>query len=148
MGAGFATPWGEGLFGLTRRRGQRPFEPCDLERFTPYARMANRVVRLRGELAAARRSNTLSRTSLDALALAMITVNDRAQILSQYEPAETVLGRGDGLVASGRIRIGACTQADTNDLRVPIVGEPPRPTFSWTEAPCGSPAAAKRRPIS
>jgi DNA-binding CsgD family transcriptional regulator len=119
MGAGFSTPAGDGLFGLTRKRGDPAFEAQDLERFRPYALMANRVLKLRGELAMAHQSSALARTSLDALALAIVTVDQHGRLVSQNEAAKTVIRRGDGLTARAGV-IGARKQSDLSELHQAI----------------------------
>jgi DNA-binding CsgD family transcriptional regulator len=139
MGAGFSTPQGDGLFALTRRRGDSPFEAQDLERFRPYARMAERVLKLRTELATARRGCALARTSLDALALAIVTVDHHGRLLLQNQAAETVFGRGDGLTARAGL-IGARKQSDLNDLQQAICRATTR------TAPTGGALQISRRP--
>lgn len=116
MGAGFTTPWGDGLFGLLRRCSEPAFSQEDLERFRPYARMAHQVLNLKGELAAARRRDALARTSLDVLGQAIVAVDNLGRLISANEAAEIVLRRADGLVARAG-RVSASLPADASSLR-------------------------------
>jgi DNA-binding CsgD family transcriptional regulator len=98
MGGSFSTPWGEGVVGLHRGATAGPFDAADLERLSVYARDLERLFKVKGELAAARREGAQAKAGLDTLAYGVIVVASDARVLGVNHAGERILRRGDGLV--------------------------------------------------
>jgi DNA-binding CsgD family transcriptional regulator len=97
MGGRFSTSSGDGMLAVHRGAGDKAFEAADLSRLQVYSREFERLFKVRGELAAARRDSANARGALDALAWAIVIVSADARVLSANAAADRVLRRGDGL---------------------------------------------------
>jgi DNA-binding CsgD family transcriptional regulator len=107
MGFSLPAPWGFSLAAVHRSRSQGAFDSEDEAALRPALTHVGRVLRIRGELQAARRETGMAKAALDSLALAMLTVDPQGRLLSYNAAAEAVLRRGNGLV----VRRGALTGA-------------------------------------
>jgi len=120
--------WGQGIVSVQRGRSQQPFDEDDRRRLQLTAKHVERVIRARGEVAAARRLADHANRSLDSLALASITVNGEGLILHANAAAERALRRADRLLArKGRL---ICTSLDTQkrlDLAIQRATSPSDP---------------------
>jgi DNA-binding CsgD family transcriptional regulator len=115
IGGRFDVPWGDGFIGIHRDRRADPFEPDDLDRLLPHTATIARVLKLKGELTAARRGENRAKDALDTLALAICTVDRRGRLLAANGAAETVLARGDGFgLRNGKVTTRS--QADATAL--------------------------------
>lgn len=111
MGICTPAPWGFSLAAVHRGEAQVAFDADEEAAFRPIMDHVGRVLRIRGDLHAARREARLAKGALDSLALAMMTVNRHARLLSHNVAAEDVLRRRDGLVLGGGLLTGATTAA-------------------------------------
>ena len=101
MCAVFSTPWGEGGLGVQRGRTEAPFGDADLATLQGHTRDLGRVLRVRGELAAARRSAQTARDALDVLDLCIMVVCSSGRLMEANAAAAAVLARADGFTSSG-----------------------------------------------
>lgn len=114
-----STRWGQGLMSVNRGRASAPFDGTDAYRLGKVAIQIERVLRARGEIAAAARTERLARGVLDNIALAAITVRTDGKILHSNRAAEIVMERKDGLCGVRNFLKGATHQA-TLDLLAAI----------------------------
>jgi DNA-binding CsgD family transcriptional regulator/PAS domain-containing protein len=96
MGVAVSSDWGDGIIGVNRGRSAGPFEATELARLRPLAKDVGRVLKLRGEIAAARRDEEVSSAALDAMAVAIVIVTWNGRLLEANEAAEAVFERADG----------------------------------------------------
>jgi DNA-binding CsgD family transcriptional regulator len=107
MGTAIESAWGFGTIGLHRGRKAQAFDARDGKRLERVAIHVERVLRARGEIAAARRAASFAQGALDAVGLVAITVQSGGRIFHSNAAAECVLQRGDGLVARNGILTAA-----------------------------------------
>ncbi|MGH6993028.1 MAG: helix-turn-helix transcriptional regulator, partial [Caulobacteraceae bacterium] len=107
LGLFVPAPWGFCNAAVHRGEVQQPFGAEDEEVLRPIVNHLSQVLRIRGDLAAARREARLAKGALDNLALALITVGRGGCVFAQNVAAEILFQRADGLV----IRRGALTGA-------------------------------------
>lgn len=93
-----STRWGQGLMSVNRGRASAPFDGTDAYRLGKVAIHIERVLRARGEIAAAAHAERLASSVLDNIALAAVTVRADGKILHSNYAAEIVLARKDGLL--------------------------------------------------
>lgn len=103
MGIAIRSHHGEGILGVHRGRTQTPFEADDQAELASVIRHFERVLLLRGELAAGRRAAANAQAIIDGLSVAVLTVKADLSVVGSNAAAEAVLKRGDGLT----IRRGA-----------------------------------------
>jgi DNA-binding CsgD family transcriptional regulator len=119
IGVAYSSPWGEGILGVNRGRAAGAFEAADIARLLPHAKALGQVLRLRGEIATARRDKTVSRTVLDAMAVAIAVVDSNGRLLEANDAAEAVFERADGLTLRRRV-VGAAQHLDAVALEAAI----------------------------
>jgi len=98
IGGKFQTGLGSAQVGVHRGKQSASFEREDAARLGARLGDVFQVLRVRGELAAARAEAAHGQTMIDAMGSASITVNREGRILKSNAIAEQVLRRGDGLV--------------------------------------------------
>jgi DNA-binding CsgD family transcriptional regulator len=111
MGGTFVTPYGYGSLGIHRGPRDEPFDQGHVERLRPLTKTIGQVLRLKGEILAARSELDHARDSLDSLALAIATVDTKGQLLVANAAAEEIFCRSDGLV----VRNGVVTARSHSD---------------------------------
>jgi DNA-binding CsgD family transcriptional regulator len=97
MGICIRAPWGFSLAAVHHSESQGAFNAEEKAVLEPVMGHLSRVLRIRGDLHAARRETRLAKGALDSLALAMMIVDRQGRLLSHNLAAEAVLRRGDGL---------------------------------------------------
>lgn len=108
MGICIPAPWGFTLAAVHRSKSQGAFDAADEALLRPIMEHLGRVLRIRGDVADARREARLAKGALDSLAFATLTVDRQGRLLSHNLAAEAVMRNGDGLV----LRRGFLTGAD------------------------------------
>lgn len=104
IGGVFDTPWGRGSVGINRGRSQGEFEQVSVERLVQVGGHLQRMLAIRGELAARRRECGTLRATLDTLGYAALHVRADGRVLALNAAAEGLLRRADGLLlAAGRL---------------------------------------------
>lgn len=111
VGGIFSTSWGHGIIGIHRGRKARPFDHEDLERLRPHTKAIGHVLKIKGQLAAARSREARATSALNMLALAVCTIDGHGRVLSSNTAAENVFHRDDGL----SVRNGVITTRDQSD---------------------------------
>jgi DNA-binding CsgD family transcriptional regulator len=119
MGICIPAPWGFTLAAVHRSESQTAFNAEHEAALRPVMGHLGRVLRLRGDLHAARREAQIAKGTLDSLALALITVDRQGRLLAQNGAAEVVLRQADGLAlrAGG---LAGVTYAATEQLATAI----------------------------
>jgi len=114
-GVGIRSAWGDGVIGTHRGASASPFEEADAKRLGRLLPHMERVLRARGELAAASALSGIAQASLDAVRSAAITLNGNRTVLHHNAAAASVFRRSDGLMMRG-----GCLFADghANDTRL------------------------------
>lgn len=97
-GAVVTSNWGQGLMSVNRGRSESGFDKDDARRLGKVVTHIERVLRARGEIAAAARAERLASSVLDTIGLAAITVRLDGKILHSNHAAEIVMERKDGLL--------------------------------------------------
>jgi DNA-binding CsgD family transcriptional regulator len=97
MGIAIKSRHGEGILGVHRGRTQPCFKVDDQAELAGVLRHFERVLLLRGELAAGRRAAANVQAVIDGLSVAVLSVKADLSVVTANSAAETVLKRGDGL---------------------------------------------------
>jgi DNA-binding CsgD family transcriptional regulator len=142
MCIGIPAPWGFSLAAVHRGKSQAAFNAGEEAAFRPIMDHLNRVLRIRGDLHAARRETRLAKGTLDSLALAVITVDRQGRLLSHNLAAETVLRRADGFtLRRGALtgRTAAAAQRFAEALTRATAAEPSGSWFRIERDPAESP---------
>jgi len=104
LAGAFASPGGNGILGLHRGRHEADFGTSELELLQSHALVLGRVLRLRGEIAAARHEAAMAQSALDGIALAVLVADRDGRLRQSNALGDEVLRRADGLVwRRGRI---------------------------------------------
>jgi DNA-binding CsgD family transcriptional regulator len=103
-GVGVSSPWGTGIVGIHRGRAAGEFEEADVVRLKTLLPDLGRVLRVRTELASARRDLSISVAAQDRIRMAILVARADGYVLQNNATAEAILRRGDGLrLKHGRV---------------------------------------------
>ena len=129
MGVAYSSARGDGILGVNRGRAAGPFEASDLARLQLHAKDIGRVLKLRGEIAAAQRDKEVTSAALDTMAVAIAVVAWNGRLLEANAAAEAVFERADGFGRRGGM-IGAVLHGDAQALEraIALATAPTRPT--------------------
>jgi DNA-binding CsgD family transcriptional regulator len=97
IGGAFSTKWGAGIVGVNRGKNRGAFDEDAVMTLEGYAAVLRRVLMVRGEIAAHRRSAALATSVHDIVGLASIVVRKDLRVVHINEAGEAVLRRGLGL---------------------------------------------------
>ncbi|HEX9933216.1 MAG TPA: hypothetical protein VGB08_10280, partial [Allosphingosinicella sp.] len=97
IGVRVESPWGSGMVALQRGKSQERFAPEALARLEEDVRHLQRLLVVRGRLAAAERRFASVSAAVDALATALIVVTRTGRVLHANCAAEEMFRREDGL---------------------------------------------------
>ena len=97
IGGAFRTEWGTGILGVIRGKSSGAFDEDAVMMLEEYATALRRVLMVRGEIAAHRRSAALAKSVLDIVGLAAIVVRNDLRIVHVNDAGEALLRRGLGL---------------------------------------------------
>jgi DNA-binding CsgD family transcriptional regulator len=114
-----AAPNVQGAFSIQRGRSAGAFEDEDLAPLRPRLDDLSRLMRLRGELAAARRREAEAKSAMDRLTLALFTVRRDGYCKDLNAAAGAVVLRGDGLTLR-RDRLTAVAPDAAEPLRAAL----------------------------
>jgi DNA-binding CsgD family transcriptional regulator len=91
IGSAMSSSNGTGLITVGRGRLQSPFEPEDVARLDRVIRSARQVLRVRGELAAAKRQAAIQRSTSESVGLCLLTIRRDGYVLDLNAAAELAL---------------------------------------------------------
>jgi DNA-binding CsgD family transcriptional regulator/PAS domain-containing protein len=111
MGTVFSTESGMGVISVQRGRDSAAFDQTDLHNLERRVTAFERVLRVRGELSAARRRADELQGAVDAVGLAMIVVRASGFIVWLNAAADFVLGQAVGLTSRGGQLVAKSAQA-------------------------------------
>ncbi|HEX4198183.1 MAG TPA: hypothetical protein VHZ26_12140 [Caulobacteraceae bacterium] len=120
LGVAFSTDWGDGIISVNRGRTAAAFGAAELAQLRRHANDVGRVLKVRGEIASARRDARAPQDAIDAIALPIMIVNAEGRLLAANAVADVVLNRMDGL-AVRRGALAAIRHGDGAALQQAIV---------------------------
>lgn len=151
LGGSQTSPFGAGLLGIYRNRGDEPFNGDDKTRLTEVMREVRGALMLRGRLAAAQRPASVQRAAWDATNLASLIVRADGRIAQHNAAAEAVLQRADGLRSVKNVLRAVSREQQSRLTRaIRLATAPTQPSGSAlrVETPAGAEYLISVAPIS
>lgn len=114
MGGVVNSAWGQGILSVQRGRTQKPFDEDNVANLSRIAMHVERVLRVRGEIAAHQRIPSIAKLTLDAIDLVVVITDRSGRILEANRCADSVFREQAWL----RSRHGVLHAADPNSERL------------------------------